>query len=389
MNVLILYENEIIPEKGGVQRVTFVLFEYLRKNYNYNVSYLSTRVKSGNSSKFQFFLPTANNITQNKLFFEELLSERNISIVINQSGTNPLISKYLSVPVKKNIPIVSSIHTSLLTGINNFSTLYENIIKPKIILKILTNTPLRFLIKYLYRLKYFKHYTNIFRVSSMVIALSESLIPELKFITKNKFNNLQSISNPLTINQNLKVSKKNNKILYVGRIDNTYKRVDLLVDIWGKISNNHPNWEFNILGDGPYFDELKNRIKNENISNLNLLGSINPTKSYETASILCLTSSSESFGLVILEAFSYEIIPILFNSFPLAKEIVSDEKDGLLIPPFDIGLYAEKLNYLILNEELRLSLSKASKEKLKKFKLEDISDKWINLIESVVNENKL
>ena len=32
MNVLILYENEIIPEKGGVQRVTFVLFEYLRKN---------------------------------------------------------------------------------------------------------------------------------------------------------------------------------------------------------------------------------------------------------------------------------------------------------------------------------------------------------------------
>ena len=137
MNVLILYENEIIPEKGGVQRVTFVLFEYLRKNYNYNVSYLSTKVKSGNSSKFQFFLPTENNIIQNKLFFEKLLSEKNISIVINQSGTNPLVSEYLSVPVKKNIPIVSSIHTSLLTGINNFSTLYENIIKPKIIIKIL------------------------------------------------------------------------------------------------------------------------------------------------------------------------------------------------------------------------------------------------------------
>ena len=239
MNVLIIYENEIIPEKGGVQRVTFVLFEYLRKNYNYNVSYLSTKVKSGNSSKFQFFLPTENNIIQNKLFFEKLLSEKNISIVINQSGTNPLVSAYLSVPFKKNIPIVSSIHTSLLTGINNFSSLYENIIKPKIILKILMNTPLKFLIKYLYRLKYFKHYTNIFKVSSKVIALSESLIPELKFITKNKFNNVQSISNPLTINQNLKVSKKNNEILYVGRIDNTFKRVDLLIDIWKKISKNH------------------------------------------------------------------------------------------------------------------------------------------------------
>ena len=73
-------------------------------------------------------------------------AEKNISIVINQSGTNPLVSEYLSVPVKKNIPIISSIHTSLLTGINNFSTLYENIIKPKIILKILMNTPLKFLI---------------------------------------------------------------------------------------------------------------------------------------------------------------------------------------------------------------------------------------------------
>ena len=389
MNVLVLYENEIIPENGGVQRVTFVLFEYLRKYHNYNVSYLSTKAKSDNSSKFQFFLPMENNLIQNKLFFEKLLSEKNISIVINQSGTNPLVAKYLSVPVNKNIPIVSSIHTSLLTGIDNFSALYQNIIKPKILLKILTNTPLKFLIKYLYRIKYFKHYTNIFRVSSKVVALSESLIPELNFITKNKFNNLQSISNPLTINQNLKVSKKNNEVLYVGRIDNTYKRVDLLIDIWKKVSKNHPSWKLKILGDGPYFNELKNRIKNENISNVNLLGSINPTKSYETASIFCLTSSSESFGLVILEAFSYEITPILFNSFPVAKEIVSDEKDGLLIPPFDICQYAKKLNHLILNEELRLSMSRASKDKLKKFKLEDIADKWKDLIESIVNKNLL
>ena len=387
MNILVLYENEILPEKGGVQRVTHVLFEYLRNNYNHTVSYLSTKVKCKKSSEFQFFLPSINDKSQNELYIEKLLCDLNINIIINQSGTNPSVSNYLNIPIKKNIPIISSIHTSVLTGINNFDTLYENILKPKILLKIISKTPLKHLIKYLYRLKYSRHYSNICRISAEVVTLSERLVPEMNFITKNKFNNFTSISNPLTINHELIVSKKNNEVLYVGRIDNTFKRVDLLLDIWKNTSRTHPTWELNILGDGPYFNEMKKRIKNENIQNVNTLGNVNPKSNYESASILCLTSASESFGLVILEAFSYGIIPILFNSFPVAEELITDNKDGLLITPFDIDLFSEKLSYLISNKELRLNFADNSKKKIVFFNLEDIAKKWDTLIEEVLKKN--
>jgi glycosyltransferase involved in cell wall biosynthesis len=234
-----------------------------------------------------------------------------------------------------------------------------------------------------------EHYTRIFKVSERVITLSESLIPELDFITRTRFKNVQSISNPLTINHNLEVSLKKKEIIYVGRIDDTFKRVDLLIDIWKKISRNHPQWVFNVLGDGPYLDKLTRRIKEEHIQNINLLGSIDPTENYKSAAILCLASSSESFGLVILEALSYEIIPVLFNSFPVAEEIVSHGVNGTLIAPFDIDSYVERLNELMLNEELRLSMSKASKQGLEKFKLETIASEWVSLIESIASETSV
>ena len=66
MNILYLYSNEINPTRGGVQRVTFVLSEYFRKQ-GHKVVYLGLHQSE---SPFQFTFPDLNNaISQQNLKF--------------------------------------------------------------------------------------------------------------------------------------------------------------------------------------------------------------------------------------------------------------------------------------------------------------------------------
>ena len=52
---------------------------------------------------------------------------------------------------------------------------------------------------------------------------------------------------------------KKNELLFVGRVNITQKRVDILLEIWHKIFLNFPDWELNIVGDGEDLNYLKNR----------------------------------------------------------------------------------------------------------------------------------
>ena len=64
---------------------------------------------------------------------------------------------------------------------------------------------------------------------------------------------------------------------------------------------------------------------------------------FKLATILCMTSASESFGLVLVEAMSYGVIPFAFNSFPAVTDIIQNGINGFLVEPFDIEQYAERL----------------------------------------------
>ena len=68
-----------------------------------------------------------------------------------------------------------------------------------------------------------------------------------------------------------------------------------------------------------------------------------PIEYYKRASILCMISAFEGFPMVLPEAMNYKVIPIIFNSYSSAQDIIENEIDGFLIPPFDINKYQKKI----------------------------------------------
>lgn len=63
-----------------------------------------------------------------------------------------------------------------------------------------------------------------------------------------------------------------------------------------------PDWHLDIVGDGPDAAALKELAERLRLSNVSFEGFRNPAPYYRRASIFCMTSTFEGFGLVLPEA---------------------------------------------------------------------------------------
>ena len=106
------------------------------------------------------------------------------------------------------------------------------------------------------------------------------------------------------------------------------------------------------------------------------------------ASAFVLTSIFEGFGLVIVEAMSCGL-PVVSYACPCGpKDIISEGKDGYLVPVNDEEALAEKICLLIEDEEKRKEMGKAAKAKAEQYSVEHITDMWMKLFNALLHERK-
>ena len=97
------------------------------------------------------------------------------------------------------------------------------------------------------------------------------------------------------------------------------------------------------------------------------------------ASIFVSSSIFEGFPLVIIEAMACGL-PVISYACPCGpKDIITDNKDGFLIPVNNEVLFAEKISLLIENEKLRKQMGLAATTKANLYKIENIIPIWMNL----------
>jgi len=130
---------------------------------------------------------------------------------------------------------------------------------------------------------------------------------------------------------------KENRILTVGRIGTYQKATEVLCEAFNIFSKTNTDWSLDIVG--PIEDDFKTYIKEfflkhpELKERINFIGAINDRfvleNYYRKAKIFALTSRSEGFPLVFLEAVKYGCY-VVSTDLPAAKEITDNEKYGKL-----------------------------------------------------------
>ena len=216
--------------------------------------------------------------------------------------------------------------------------------------------------------------------SHKFILLSPSLIPVAQCFSRVKeINKFLSILNPIAISVSDENFSKEKEIIYVGRIEYNQKRIDRVVDIWRELEPWYPDWKLTIVGDGDDREDLQKRIHAYGLKRVEITGFVNPINYYKRASILLLTSEYEGFGLVVVEAMSHGVVPVVYNSFESAKELITDGYNGALIEkPFSVSHFTKVAQELMENTEWHV-LSQNSKITSKRFSVNTIVQDWYQL----------
>ncbi len=387
-NILFISQFPIEPDKGGVQRVTSTLAkEFIKKRMKVQYLILAHGSQTEIDGVIQYFLPLKNRVLsrENIEFVRKLIIEKEINVIINQAGIYKKSIAFLSAITPDKGVKTYTVHHNCIACLQNS---YENIIMSNALYrKILKFLNFKFfwkILKYINKIKYSLYFKNAIKVSNKLVLLSPHFIPELKtFIKSFPSEKIISIPNPVpfSVVENIEY-KKENRILFVGRIEVAQKRADLILEIWTKLSSKFPEWEFDVLGDGTFRKELEKRVIEKQISNINFYGFQDPRPFLQRSKIFCMTSAFEGFPMVLVESQAYGVVPFAFNSFSSLTDIIEHEKTGLIIKPYDIKEYIDQLSRLMEDDKSRIKMGQTAYDSLDKFKPELIAEHWKKLFEN-------
>lgn len=210
-----------------------------------------------------------------------------------------------------------------------------------------------------------------------------------KIENKNKFKPIKTkcMYIPLCLdNYPEKEADLNSKnIISVGRLAKEKGYLDLL-KVFKTVNEKYPEWKLNIVGDGEEKEAIKNKIKEYNLENsVTLLGFKNKNELdeiYKNSSIYVMTSYTESFGLVLLEAESYGIPILALDSAQGAKEIIQNEKNGYLIQNRNLEEMSKKIIKLIEDKDLRKQLGHQGRVLSEEYKKDNVANTWYEIIDN-------
>ena len=383
MNILFFYTEGINPQRGGVQRVTNSLADYFCEQGNL-VYFLGQHKDYSLVDDRQLYLPNEEKLMafENKLFFKECLVRKKIEVVINQGAFLSESAEFSYLAKECNVKIISVVHNSLISTVVNLKDIYRTTAKRlhlECLLPLFDLNISKMILLNIFKFKKKKHYTKLIDNSDVLVLLSDSFKGELTLLTDRvELNNVIVIANPTKIVEYTCDKKK--EILYVGRINTTQKRVDVLIDIWNRICRNFPDWKLIIVGEGDELDILKRQAKQLGIDNISFTGGQNPIPYYERASIFCLTSSFEGLPMTLIESLNYGVVPIIFNSFAAASDVVEDYWNGRLINSFSIDDYVSALITMMTSPDKMAKWRKHALESAKKYDINLIGSQWLSVL---------
>lgn len=370
-NILLYNSNEISPSVGGVERVAKIMVDgFAKSKHNVYVLYYNNMVGEDKPVN-QFKIPMINPVG----YIKKFVALKRIQIAINLCGLYNATSAILIDACKyENIKIISVFHNSF------DSLLWRNSMLNKFMSYPICKNIFRCLLAILERIP-IKSGHYIYENSDKIVLLSKSYITEYKFFIDKKADKVIAINNPLPFKAILeRWDMKENTVLFVGRLDKQ-KGLDKLLRIWAGIT--HDDWTLKIVGDGPLKAELKMlTIKLGIDESVEFLGYQDPCEHYKKAKIFAMTSLYEGFPMVLIESMAYGCVPIIFNSYLAAYEIVKD--NGYLIDAFDEGAFKRQLTNMMSCQNTLRGKSLNCNRYTSDFLSEKIISQWNILIDNLM-----
>lgn len=177
----------------------------------------------------------------------------------------------------------------------------------------------------------------------------------------------------------LPISKRKNEIVWVGRLANAQKRMDVAIRAFAEIHKKHPELLLSIYGDGPDKEDTKLLIKSMGLSDFVIFHGMcdNVIEKIRYCKLLLFSSDYEGIPNVILEAFDAGLPVVATDCKPGgARELIKDSENGYIVPTGDYVSLSRMACVLLDQREIAESFVIKSKNKLANFSAGNIVDQW-------------
>ena len=375
MNIL-FYVISLRPSSGGIERVTYMLSEELvKKGHNCFACYWREEHDQAESQHYSSILKEERFDRDSRARVCNFIQQHNIEIVINQFAEDKEVYN-LMLSIKENTDV------KIITALHQQPKYYENIktLEALNFLPKSLNSFLYSLIKIRKR-KERQHLTRqMYVISDAYVLLSESFFSD--FLRYNRISDktkLRAIPNPAvtTIPGNL---TKEKALLYVGRLENEQKRVDRVLTIWKEFHSEGDGWKLYIVGDGKDRAILETMSRSLNLTDVTFEGfQSHPESFYAKSMIFIMTSDYEGWGMTLIEAMRYAVVPIAYDTYSSLHDIIEDGVNGTIISTSQKNVTSSLKN--TINNYKNLSI--CAQNSISKFSTSEVCNKWLSLINTL------
>lgn len=175
-------------------------------------------------------------------------------------------------------------------------------------------------------------------------------------------------------------------IISIGRLSKEKGFIDL-IHVFSKVVQEYPHWKLHIVGEGDERHMIETAIKEHQLENSVVLhgyqGKEYINKLLEKSAIYVMTSFTESFGIVLIEAQSFGIPCVAYDSARGALEIIENQKNGYLIADRNQNAMYEKIKQLIETPSLRRELGSKGRENSLQYATDNIKKQWFEFIDAI------
>lgn len=366
--------GSIDPSIGGVQRVTWTLSKFFEQN-GYECFYVYCGVNTpliDESRKIHLNFNSDNHIDFYNRFYD-FVNKNKISIIIDQDYYSPAIIFSLK-EIKKEIDIklIYCYHRNpffedIINGYNPHSIIFKNRIK-----------------KLIHKDIYSPAFVQISNLCYKYVVLSDSYIKLFSQRYNINKNQITAIINPtpFNISEIIDLDSKEKIVFIVTRFVEKIKNIKASLRIWKNLeSSGYNGWKLVIAGYGEDEENIKNYAEKIHLKSYSFIGKIdNPIPYYMKSSIIMMTSNCEGYPMTLIEGMQFGCVPIVFNNFSSLKDIITNNKNGVIISSEKETVFSKKLLSLMNNNINRKTLAFNAIEWTKNNSINQIGTIWLDLL---------